>query len=103
MWQLNNKNILQFNKIGRWWNKNNEIDIVAIDEDTNTIIFSECKYTTKPMDVDVFYELLQKKDIVQWRNETRNEKFLLFSINGYTQQLMELSTTRDDLILFNKC
>ena len=103
MWQLNKKNILKFNKLGRWWNNNNEIDIIALDEESNTIIFSECKYRNKPMDIDVFYELLQKKDIVQWRNETRKEKFVLFSINGFTPKLTELSAERNDLLLFNKC
>ena len=100
MWQLNQENTLKFNKIGRWWNRSNEIDIVALDEESNSIIFAECKYSKNPIDVEVFYELLRKKDIVPWRNENRNEKYILFSINGFTPRLAELSATRTDLILF---
>ena len=48
-------------KIGRWWDrKDTEIDIVAIDENSDSIIFGECKYTNKEMDVDVYYALLEK-------------------------------------------
>lgn len=33
-----------YNKIGKWWNSNNEIDIVGLNEDEKSIIFGECKY-----------------------------------------------------------
>ena len=32
-------------KLGRWWDKNDEIDIVGIGE--NKIIFGECKWSVK--------------------------------------------------------
>jgi len=46
MWQYNAevKWDFHFDKIGRWWNKNTEIDIVAFDSTGNDIIFGECKY-----------------------------------------------------------
>jgi len=46
MWNLNsdNKWNFHFNKVGRWWNNNTEIDIVALDSTGNDIIFGECKY-----------------------------------------------------------
>ena len=33
-----------FSKVGRYWDKNTEIDIVAIDEEEKVILFGECKY-----------------------------------------------------------
>ncbi len=99
MWFMDN---LNFNKIGRWWNGKSEIDIVAFDSTGNDIIFGECKYRVEPMDVDVFYALLNKKEQVIWNNEDRKEKFILFSISGFTNRLRELSNSRDDLLLFEK-
>ena len=37
-----------------------DLDIVAINETTNDILFGECKYTNRPMDVDILYELKRK-------------------------------------------
>lgn len=33
-------------KVGRWWDKDIEIDIVVLGED-NKIVFGECKYFKK--------------------------------------------------------
>ena len=102
LWQLNRGNILSFNKLGRWWNNKEEIDIVAIDENSKGIIFCECRYRKKPMDVDIFYDLQRKKDIVSWYNMERHEKYVLFSMSGFTTKLIDLSTTRNDLLLVGK-
>ena len=60
--ELINKNTFGFTptKIGKWWDgKDTEIDIVATDN-SNNIIFGKCKYTKKPLDVNVYYDLLEK-------------------------------------------
>lgn len=101
LWKLNLDEKLQFNKLGRWWNSNEEIDIVAYNSQGEEIIFAECKYRSKPMDTDVFYDLLRKKDFVPWRNDTRKETFVLFSINGFTGSLNNLAGKRNDLLLID--
>jgi len=100
LWRLAFAGEVQFNKLGRWWNSREEIDIVALDSMGSDIVFAECKYTNKPMDADVFYDLLRKKELVPWKKENRKEKFVLFSINGFTGRLRDLAAERDDLLLF---
>lgn len=39
---------VSFTEIGRWWKKETEIDIVAIDKNRDVAYFIECKYTKKP-------------------------------------------------------
>lgn len=103
MWNLNatGKLGLTFNKLGRWWNGNQEIDIVGINESGNEIVFGECKYyrTGKLMDEKVFYDLLEKSKLVDWNNNNRKEKYVLFSVSGYSESLKKLAETREDLIL----
>jgi len=99
LWRLAFAEKLQFNKLGRWWNSKEEIDIVALDSTGKDIVFAECKYRTKPTDTDVFFNLLGKKDQVLWNKEGRNEKFVLFSIGGFTDRLLRLAEERDDLLL----
>jgi AAA+ ATPase superfamily predicted ATPase len=102
LWRLALEGEVRFNKLGRWWNSKEEIDIVALDSTGNDIVFAECKYRRGQMDADVFYSLLQKKELVPWKREIRQEKFVLFSINGFTDRLREISRERGDLLLVGK-
>ena len=102
MWQFNLQRKFNFNKLGRWWDNNAEIDIVGINTNGNDIVFGECKYQNKPMDICTFEELLEKKELVKWKKENRKEQFILFSISGFTKRLKTLAENRKDLILFSK-
>jgi AAA+ ATPase superfamily predicted ATPase len=102
MWQLAAEGALpvHFDRVGRWWDNKNEIDIVALDSTARDIVFCECKYTKEPMGTDVFYALLEKKKAVLWKQNERKEYFAFFSINGYSKSMYELALTRHDLFLF---
>jgi len=99
LWRLAIAGELQFNKLGRWWNSKAEIDIVALDSTGDDIVFAECKYRNQLMDADVFYALLGKKELVPWKIGERKEKFVLFSISGFTDRLQNLASERNDLLL----
>ena len=103
MWELNVGDTwdFHFDKVGRWWNNNTEIDIVALDKEGNHIIFGECKYRTGKVGADVLRELEVKSEQVAWKRGIRKSYFILFSINGFTDELTELSKTRTDLILMS--
>ncbi len=88
-----------FSKIGRYWDKNTEIDIVAINEEDKVILFGECKYWSNCVDVDIFYDLVEKSKKVAWYQGERKEVFILFSMSGYTQCLQQLANERGDLML----
>jgi AAA+ ATPase superfamily predicted ATPase len=98
---MNKDNLLplKFLKLGRWWSSSQEIDIVGYNEESKEIIFGECKYLESKMDVDIFYKLLDKSKEVKWNNSDRKEYFILFSRNGFTDSLIELSKKRDNIIL----
>ena len=88
-------------KIGRWWDRaDTEIDIVAVDENSNNIIFGECKYTNDKMNVDVYYNLLEKIKKVNWNKSNRDEHFVFFSFNGYTDKMKKLAEEKGNIILY---
>jgi len=89
-----------FNKVGRWWDGKNEIDIVALDSAGTDIVYGECKYTGEPMDTDVFYRLQEKKNAVNWKKELRNEYFVFFCISGYTGQMEALAAERVNVFMY---
>jgi AAA+ ATPase superfamily predicted ATPase len=100
MWEFNKENTwgFNFNRAGRWWNNTTEIDIVAYDSNRTNVIYGECKFTEKPMDVDVYYELVKKAKEVNLSSNA-SEHFILFSINGFSDQLVKLAKENPTIIL----
>lgn len=104
MWEVvftKMKNI-SINRVGRWWGgKDVEIDIVAYDSFGNDMIFGECKYSTQPKDVTVFYSLQEKSTSVKWKQEKRCNHFIIFSRSGFTEEMQTLAEQRTDLYLIH--
>ena len=89
-----------FSKLGRYWDKNTEIDIVALDTDPNRIIFGECKYRKELMGTDVLKALEAKAKNVAWNKDNREEWFVLFSSSGFTKALKKEAEARKDVALY---
>jgi len=71
------KKTFNFTKIGKWWYKENEIDIVAFNHITNEILFIECKWQelTQKRAKKILSELKKKSAYVQWNNGVRKEYY----------------------------
>ena len=50
-------------KIGRWWNKNEEIDVVVMDDEN--ICFIECKWQNRVNKERVLHQLIKKSRVVK--------------------------------------
>lgn len=98
----NQKNIFSFDKIGRWWNNNNEIDIVGLNSERKQIIFCECKWSNKDIGTNILNDLITKSKEVVWNNDDRKEHFALFSKCGYTEELLSTAKEMDNVYLFLK-
>ena len=73
--------IFKFSKIGKWWHKEREIDIVSLDESTEEIMFIECKWqdlSAKQVD-KILAELKEKSKFVRWNDDTRKEQFAIIA------------------------
>ena len=78
MWDLNLKEGVPFSflKLGSWWYKEREIDIVALDDESN-IFFCEVKWKdmSEAETLSLIGQLKEKSVHVHWRNENRNEHY----------------------------
>ena len=81
---LKNEELL---KCGRWWNKNEEIDMVGVGEDF--LIVGECKYTNKKVGIDILNSLKEKSKQIELKLPIK--KFMLFSKSGFTDELIKIS------------
>ena len=90
MWNLQDE-LFEFNRVGRWWNNNEEIDIVAFNSETKDIIFGECKWSKKPIGINIYESLKKKAAQVEWNEKERKDHFILFSKSGFTPDLEKLA------------
>lgn len=91
-----------YSQVGKWWYREKEIDVAAINPGENRLLLGEAKWTTERAGTDLLRKLENKKHEVRWQNqETRTEKLALFSKNGFTQDLKQKSQNRKDLKLYN--
>lgn len=76
---IKNRTSWRFTKIGRWWHKGKEIDIVGLNDTDKSIIFSECKWQDKVDAEKICKELAEKAKYVEWHNKVRKERFAIFA------------------------
>ena len=75
--QIRTLTAFDFNKIGKWWRKEEEIDIVALNENKKHAMFFECKWKNLSYNqsLKIFRELKQKTPHVEWFNKQRKEHY----------------------------
>jgi AAA+ ATPase superfamily predicted ATPase len=100
-WQTGLSGKLPFvpTNIGNWWNANEEVDLVILGE--NDAILVECKWTSKPVGIDILAELERKSNLVRTELENCQIHFALCSRSGFTSQLIEDTKRRQDVALFD--
>lgn len=88
----NRKNDLPFyfTKLGRWWNKTDEIDIMATDYQQTQFILGECKYKRSVVDVKDIKHFLEKKVA-----QDKKIFYYFFSKSGYTNQAVVYAKEHD--------
>jgi len=74
---------LEFTTIGRWWWKEYEMDLVALNQLGNSITFIECKWQENVNAERIFHDLMEKKDYINWNLNDRKEHFIIFAKSFY--------------------
>jgi hypothetical protein len=68
---------LRFTRAGRWWKRGEEIDLVALDEDSGTAYFVEFKYS-REVDAELEARRLRRKaELFGWRRGARREVYVI--------------------------
>lgn len=88
-------------KIGKWWEKNEEIDVIALNEEEKKILFGEVKWRNKPIGVNIYEDLKRKSQLVEWNKGKRKEYFCLFSKRGFTNNMKALAK-KEKVSLFHQ-
>lgn len=98
---LKRRPALKFEICGRWWNRNEEIDLVAVNRQTNEILFGEVKWSNKPIGINIYKDLKERARKVEWGKKNRRQYFCLFSKSGFTKDMIKLAK-EEKAYLFHK-
>jgi AAA+ ATPase superfamily predicted ATPase len=97
LWQRGLSGKLPFlpTQVGNWWKANEEIDLVVLGESDSILV--ECKWSSKPVGLDILAELERKVEWIRPELENRRLRFALCSRSGFTPQLVENLKRRHEL------
>ncbi|WP_409340178.1 ATP-binding protein [Methanospirillum stamsii] len=93
---FNAKNIfpVHFKEIGRWWHKEQEIDIIACEPKTDTILFCECKWQDQVSVSKIVLALKKKAQLVKWGSPERKEVYCVVG-----RSINQDYESRDEMII----
>jgi len=68
-------------KLGRWWDRHNEIDLVGLDKSNGHIIFTECKWSELSLGecMALISQLKEKAKQVDWHLGKRKESYCIIA------------------------
>ncbi|KAF0120068.1 MAG: ATPase [bacterium] len=98
VWDFMDK-IFRFERVGKWWEKEKEIDLVALNWQTKNILFGEVKCSAKEIGTNIFEALKQKAQYVQWQKDGRKDYYLLCSKNGFTKDMLNLARNKNIFLI----
>ncbi len=95
---MNNKKKLPFEllKVGRWWARDQEIDIIGLNGNTNEILFVECKWQHDVNAREILTELKEKAQVVDWSKNKRTEYYAIFA-KGFKEKVSEKNVLLFDI------
>ena len=74
----------RFSQIGRWWNKVDEIDIMAVDREQNRYILGECKFKNSPFSMADYQHFVEK-----FKPDHVAVYYYLFSKSGFSEDVLK--------------
>jgi AAA+ ATPase superfamily predicted ATPase len=78
-------------RIGRWWSESGELDLMAIGEADSSVLFGECKWTEKPVGLNILVDLQRKAQLAPASKAWRHITYALFAKSGFTPELEALA------------
>jgi len=87
-------------EIGSWWGtdprtRNQEEIGIVLEGSDGELVFGECKWKSRPVDVDVLDKLLERSSLLSGSSRS----FFLFSKSGFTKSCVEAAKGRGDIRL----
>ena len=74
-------------RIGSWWDRSAEIDVAAVSNTERLIILGECKWSSRPVGVNIWKDLRVKAKDSSLVERFEHVHYVLFSKKGFTSAM----------------
>jgi len=88
---------LEIQKIGRWWDNREEIDIAAVSE--TGMLLGECKWWDNQVGINVLEDLRRKAAFID--HEGKELYYAIFAKKGFTSELEEEAKGKKNILLYD--
>jgi AAA+ ATPase superfamily predicted ATPase len=78
-------------QVGAWWDRDAEIDVLAVSHAEQTALVGECKWSKKALGTNILDELKSKAQVLMHKTEIKNVHYALFARAGFTPALETLA------------
>ena len=75
-------------RIGAWWDRTGEVDVVAVSETDHALLLGECKWSLNPVGTDILDDLQHKTRLVDPAGAWPHVTYALFAKAGFTPALI---------------
>jgi len=87
-------------RIGSWWDRAAEMDVLAISEASRALLVGECKWSVNPVGVNVLEELKRKVGVLCQGEDWSQIHYYLFARSGFTPDLQN-QASKESIHLVN--
>jgi AAA+ ATPase superfamily predicted ATPase len=76
-------------RVGAWWDRHAEIDVLAVSEAEQALLIGECKWSNKPVGTNIWEDLKRKEARLLAKGHWLHITYALFSRSGFTPAMVE--------------
>ena len=80
-------------RVGSWWDREAEIDVVALSESERAVVLGECKWASDPVGTNVLDDLKLKAGVFNKDGRWSRVSYILFSQKGFTPAMKAQAKT----------
>ena len=101
VWEMARAGNLPFmpQKVGSWWTHQAEVDVLAVDDITQSALVGECKWRNRPVGANILRDLQAKADLLRKQYNFRQIYFALGAKAGFTAELEEMARERASALI----
>ena len=89
----------RWERAGRWWTRDAEIDLLAFDGDRASVLFGESKWSRRPLGTNILRDLEEASSLADLPSAVTQRQYALFSRSGFTEAMKREAATRPDVLL----
>ena len=96
VFELVRRKKLDYEKVGKWWYRDSEIDLMAVNAERREVLFGECKWQDGVNPDEVVARLKGKTGSVRWNDGRRSERYAVFA-----KSFSEKTTEDGNVLLYD--